>query len=180
MAARTPLRIFAAGVLLAVSLPAFANHDRGDRRDWEDRSRHHGNRVVVEHQRDGARIFERPVHLHRRVVVERPVFVERPVYVERPAPVYDPGYGPVYDARGYDPRYDPRYDRPVYDRPVYNQPVYDHGPVAYPSHREPNVVGIAAGAAIGGVIGSQIGDDHTRGITTAVGAVLGAMIGGRF
>ncbi|HYH41696.1 MAG TPA: glycine zipper 2TM domain-containing protein [Burkholderiales bacterium] len=160
MSARRILHVLAIGALLGASLPAFADHDRRDRSP-----RHRADRVVVEH-RHAPRVVHRPVYVERRIV-ERPVYVDRPVYVERPAPVYDPGYGPVYDTRGYDPRYD-------------SHPVYEQAPVAYPMHREPNVLGTAAGAVIGAVIGSQVGYGPYRGAATAVGAVLGGVLGSQF
>ena len=163
------LNMLAAGALLAVSLPASADHDRWERghRDWRDRSfehRHPARRVIIERPV----YVDRPVYVERKVVVERPVYVDRPVYVEQ-APVYGP---PVYNHPGYEPVYTPG---------VYGAPA----PVAYPApsrprHHEPNMVGVAAGAAIGAVLGSQVGDRHSRGATTAIGAAIGGMLGSQF
>ena len=184
MKTRNSVRIFAAGVLAAASLPAFAHHDT-----WHDRGRHPESRpLVVERYGHGD---HRPGHVDRRVVVERPVYVDRPVYVqpyggnlpyypadangmyEYKVPVYGPVYGPQSHAPVY-PVYGPHSQVPVYG------PVYEPQPQVIVQHRQPNVVGVAAGAAIGAVIGSQVGHGHSRVATSAIGAAIGGVLGSQF
>jgi hypothetical protein len=159
MLAKRTLYAFAAGTLLAASLPAFAESDRSDRepvRRYEqsrsvDYGYPRGRKVVVER------------HVERRVV-RRPVYVEREVYPARPAPVYHP--------RVYEPA-------PVYHPPVY-EPARVHYPHGHERTRAPNVLGTAAGAIVGAAIGSQVGHGPNRTATTAVGAVIGGVIGSQF
>jgi Glycine zipper 2TM domain len=159
MFAKRTITAFAAGTLLAASLPAFAESDRGDREPA--RRYEHSRSVDYGYPRAREVVIER--HVDRRVA-RRPVYVERAVYPTRPAPVYHP--------RVYEPA------------PVYHPPVYEPAPVHYPHGHErargPNVLGTAAGAIVGAAIGSQVGHGPNRAATTAVGAVIGGVIGSQF
>jgi hypothetical protein len=159
MIAKKTIHALAAGTLLAASLPALAESDRGNR-DYARRYEH-SRSVDYGYPRTREVVVERRVE---RRVARRPVYVEREVYPARPAPVYRP--------RAYEPA-------PVYHPPVYEPvPVYD--PHGHGRPRGPNVIGAAAGAIVGAAIGSQVGHGPNQRATTAIGAVIGGAIGSQF
>jgi hypothetical protein len=159
MLAKRTIHVLAAGTLLAASLPALAESDRGER-DYARRYEH-SRSVDYGYPRTREVVVER--HVERRAV-RRPVYAERSVYPAHPAPIYRPR---------------------VYERaPVYYPPVYEPAAVRYPHGHErsrgPNVIGAAAGAIVGAAIGSQVGHGPNQAATAAVGAIIGGAIGSQF
>ena len=69
--------------------------------------------------------------------------------------------------------------RPVYhdtqlarnDAPSYQQPVVQ------PAPRQPNYLGIGAGALIGGLVGNQVGGGNGKKLATVAGVIGGGMLG---
>jgi hypothetical protein len=134
-----------AGTLFVASVPAFADHGRGDR--GRDSYRH--DRAV-----EYGYPARRPVIVERRVarrVVERPVYVERPIYVERPAPVYYPPAAP----------------QPVYYPP--HEPVPAHGVNVLGT-----AAGAIVGAAIGSQIGYGHNRAATTAVGAVIGGAIGS------
>jgi uncharacterized protein YcfJ len=100
MSARKSMCALAAGTLLAASMPALADHDRGSRGQAE----RYTHSRSVDYRRPPAREVVVERHVERRVV-RRPVYAERPVYPARRAPVYHPHVyepAPVYYPRGHE------------------------------------------------------------------------------
>jgi uncharacterized protein YcfJ len=61
---------------------------------------------------------------------------------------------------------------------AYNDaPRYDERPAPQPAPRQPNYLGIGAGALIGGVLGNQVGSGNGKKLATVAGIIGGGMIG---
>jgi hypothetical protein len=157
---RKVLLTIAAGVSLAATAPAFADHR--DHGNHDDGDRHW-------HRRDEGRVYYGQPQV---VYAPAPVYYGPPQVVYAPAPVYyAPAPAPVY------------YGQP---QVVYGQPPLAYGPppVVYsppqpaPVYASSPNAGNVGGAIVGGVIGSRFGQGDGRLVSTAIGAVVGSMIGG--
>ena len=146
MFARNSLRALTAAALIAGSMPALADHDRGDR--GYSQRHEHARSVEYRYPRGREVVVERRVE---RRVVERPVYVERRVYRAHPAPVYHP---PVYEPA---PVYYPR----GHER--------DHGPNVLGT-----AAGAIVGAAIGSQIGHGPNRAASTAVGAVIGGAIGS------
>jgi hypothetical protein len=146
MFARKSIYALTAATLLATSMPALADRDRGERY-WDDR---YQQSRAVEHRYRGTRQVVVERHVDRRIA-RYPAYEERPVYRAHPARVYHPPVhepAPVYYPLGHESR-GPNVlgtaAGAIVGAAIGSQVGYGHDRAAT----------TAIGAVIGGVIGSQ-------------------------
>jgi hypothetical protein len=156
--------ILALGTVLAassVSVPAFADDDRRDRREWRE-DRRDQSRAYREGYRDGLRADSRRDHY-------------RGQRYNGPQAWQPYGNGSRWDSAGY--RYDDRYPAYRSTSASRSQPYWWGSNGQVHCRRADGTTGLVVGALAGGTLGNVLAREGDKRLGSVIGGTLGAVLG---